>query len=72
MPLTPGSVVGDYEVVRPLGAGAMGEVFEGVHPIIGKRVALKVMRAPAGEALVEARRLLEEARAVNAIRHKGI
>ncbi|MDX2013248.1 MAG: serine/threonine-protein kinase, partial [Myxococcaceae bacterium] len=47
-------------------------VFEGVHPIIGKRVALKVMRAPAGEALVEARRLLEEARAVNAIRHKGI
>lgn len=72
MPLAPGFVVGDYEVVRPLGAGAMGEVFEGVHPIIGKRVALKVMKAPAAEALVEARRLLEEARAVNAIRHKGI
>jgi serine/threonine protein kinase len=72
MPLPVGFVVGDYEVVRPLGAGAMGEVFEGVHPIIGKRVALKVMRTPAAEALVEARRMLEEARAVNAIRHPGI
>jgi serine/threonine-protein kinase len=72
MPLLKGSVVGDYEVVGPLGAGAMGEVFEGIHPIIGKRVAIKVMRAPAAEALVEARRLLEEARAVNAIRHRGI
>jgi serine/threonine protein kinase len=72
MPLPVGFVVGDYEVVRPLGAGAMGEVFEGLHPIIGKRVALKVMRTPAAEALVEARRMLEEARAVNAIRHPGI
>lgn len=72
MPLAAGTPVGDYEVVRQLGSGAMGEVYEAVHPLIGKHVAIKVMRTPASEALVEARRLLEEARVVNAIRHPGI
>ncbi|MCA3015694.1 MAG: serine/threonine protein kinase [Myxococcaceae bacterium] len=72
MPLEPGTPVGEYEVGPLLGAGGMGEVYEAVHPIIGKRVAIKVMRAPAAEALTEARRLLEEARTVNAIRHRGI
>ncbi len=72
MPLSVGSIVGDYEVVKNLGAGGMGDVVEAVHPIIGKKVAIKVMRSTAKDSLVEARRLLEEARAVNAIRHPGI
>jgi serine/threonine-protein kinase len=72
MPLAKGTPVGEYEIVQQLGAGSMGEVFEAVHPIIGKRVAIKVMRAPASEALTEARRLLEEARVVNAIKHPDI
>jgi eukaryotic-like serine/threonine-protein kinase len=72
MALAAGTPVGEYEVVRQLGAGAMGEVYEAVHPMIGKRVAIKVMRTPASEAVVEARRLLEEARVVNAIRHPAI
>ena len=72
MALAAGTPVGEYEVVRQLGSGAMGEVYEAVHPMIGKRVAIKVMRTPASEALVEARRLLEEARVVNAIRHPAI
>ncbi|MBM4783996.1 MAG: serine/threonine protein kinase [Archangiaceae bacterium] len=72
MPLAKGTPVGEYEIVRQLGSGAMGEVFEAVHPMIGKRVAIKVMRNPASEAMTEARRLLEEARVVNAIKHPGI
>jgi serine/threonine protein kinase len=72
MSLAPGTTVGEYEIVEVLGSGAMGEVFEAVHPIIHKRVAIKVMRGAAHESLTEARRLLEEARAVNAIRHPGI
>ena len=72
MPLTKGTRVGEYEVVRQLGSGAMGEVYEAVHPAIGKRVAIKVMRNTAAEAEVEAKRLLEEARVVNAIRHPAI
>jgi serine/threonine-protein kinase len=70
-PLKAGAPVGDYEIVRRLGGGGMGEVYEGVHPIIGKRVAIKVMHRPADDSLDDARRLLEEARAVNAIRHPG-
>lgn len=72
MALHVGAPVGEYEVVKQLGAGAMGDVYEAIHPVIGKRVAIKVMKQPAAEALVEAQRLLEEARVVNAIRHAGI
>ena len=36
-----GSTVGKYEVLREIGAGGMGRVYEGVHREIGKRVALK-------------------------------
>ncbi len=72
MALAPRAQVGEYEVVKQLGAGAVGEVYEAVHPIIGKRVAIKVMKLAAEEAMPEAQRLLEEARAVNAIGHPGI
>jgi serine/threonine-protein kinase len=50
----------------------MGVVYEGIQPVIGKRVAVKVLRPElsADTELVE--RFLSEARAVNAIRHRGI
>lgn len=50
----------------------MGTVYEGVHEIIGKRVAIKVLKASAVEDQVAAKRMLEEARAVNAIQHAGV
>lgn len=50
----------------------MGTVFEGVHSIIGKRVAIKVLKAGTEEGQIAGKRLLEEARAVNAIQHRGI
>jgi hypothetical protein len=37
--LAPGAAVGDYVIDGFLGAGAMGEVYAGRHPVIGKRVA---------------------------------
>jgi len=61
-----------YRLIGRLGAGAMGEVYEGVHSLIGKRVAVKVLRGPGDDALASGPRLLEEARAVNAIAHPGI
>src|SRR5687767_2127453 len=50
----------------------MGAVYEGVQPMIGKRVAVKVLlpQLSSDSELVE--RFLSEARAVNAIRHRGI
>ncbi|MEW5740119.1 MAG: serine/threonine-protein kinase [Myxococcota bacterium] len=71
-PLAEGTLLKDYRLARRLGTGAMGEVYEAVHTVIGRRVAIKVLRVGVDEALNASRRLLEEARAVNAIRHPGI
>lgn len=67
-----GTLVGEYRVERRLGEGAMGEVFEAVHPIIGKRVAVKVLRREIAHDEQQALRFIEEARAVTAIRHPAI
>ena len=50
----------------------MGIVYEGRQPLIGKRVAVKVLlpQLSADRELVE--RFISEARAVNEIRHRGI
>lgn len=71
-PLRVGSTIGDHTLVKKLGEGAMGTVFEGVHTLIGKRVAIKVLKHGTGEGQVAGKRLLEEARAANAIQHRGI
>ena len=64
-----GSRAGEYEILREVGVGGMGVVYEGRQPVIGKRVAIKVLRSREPD-LVE--RFLSEARAVNAIGHRGI
>ena len=67
-----GQKIGEYEVVAPIGRGGMGMVYEGRQPLIGKRVAIKVLlKAFSGQKEV-VERFLSEARAVNAIRHRGI
>ena len=61
-----------YEVERELGKGAMGVVFLGRDPVIGRRVALKTIRA-AGEDDSETRefteRFLREAQAAGTLSH---
>ena len=55
MPLTEGQVLeGKYVITRRIAEGGMGEVYEGVHTRIGKRVAIKVLRpeAAANDVLV--------------------
>jgi serine/threonine-protein kinase len=67
--LSKGTLLGKYEIVRPLGAGGMGAVYEAVHTQIGKRVAIKVL-APAVAAKPEARsRFLREAQLTSKVRH---
>ncbi|OJT27406.1 hypothetical protein BO221_05385 [Archangium sp. Cb G35] len=67
-----GAQLGEYVVRERIGEGGMGIVYRGEQPLIGKQVAVKVLRAEVGERSQHVERLLAEARAVNAIRHRGI
>jgi serine/threonine-protein kinase len=67
-----GTRVGDYLVEAVIGEGGVGLVYRATQPDIGKTVALKVLRHEVAENPDEIKRLLAEAKAVNAIRHRGI
>jgi len=43
MSLTPGSRLGPYEIVAPLGAGGMGEVWRAKDTILDREVAIKIL-----------------------------
>jgi serine/threonine protein kinase len=70
--LAPGTVIAEYAVEKFLGAGAMGAVYEGRHPVIGKRVAIKVLRRELAATTEGAERFVREARAVNQIDHPNV
>jgi serine/threonine-protein kinase len=65
-----GDVVGDYRIERQIGKGANGSVYLGVHQLIRKRAAIKLLRADSEPVAVE--RFLAEARVVNEIGHPNI
>ncbi len=67
-----GSRVGEYEVLEKLSEGGMGVVYRGVHPVLGKPVAIKVLQPEVAKDADNEHRLLAEARAVSAIRHPNI
>ncbi|MGV3620002.1 MAG: serine/threonine protein kinase [Archangium sp.] len=67
-----GRMLGEYLVSEALSRGGMGAVYRGEQPVIGKKVAIKVLLPDAAEDPEQMNRLLEEARAVNAIRHPNI
>jgi len=67
-----GTRLGKYEIVRLLGAGGMGAVYEASHTEIGKRVAVKVL-GPTIAAVPGARvRFLREAQLTSKVRHPNI
>ena len=43
MPLTPGTRLGPYEIVAPIGAGGMGEVYRATDTKLNRDVAVKVL-----------------------------
>jgi serine/threonine-protein kinase len=64
-----GTRLGKYEVVRPIGEGGMGAVYEGIHLAIGKKVAIKVMSADLASNLDARARFLREAQLTSRVRH---
>jgi serine/threonine-protein kinase len=67
-----GARCGNYEVMSKLGEGAMGCVFLAHHPVIGKRVALKVIHPELADNEEMIARFFNEARAVTQIGHENI
>jgi len=67
-----GRSIGNYKIVRILGEGGMGTVYLAEHPMIGKRVAVKMLRPDLGEDPGLVSRFFQEAKAVNEIRHPSI
>jgi serine/threonine protein kinase len=63
---------GPYVVVRKLGEGGMGTVFEVVHETIEKRGAIKILRQDSVRTPEIANRFINEARAVNRVEHPGL
>jgi serine/threonine protein kinase len=70
--LPTGTMVGEYRVEKRIGSGGMGMVFAATHPVIGKRVAIKVLKADVCNDVVAVERFIDEARVVNQIEHPNI
>jgi hypothetical protein len=66
------ATIGEYQVVRRLGRGGMGEVYSAEDPRLGRRVAVKVMRADIAAKPGFRERFLREARAAAAVEHDHV
>src|SRR5262249_49914366 len=64
--------LGDYRIVREIGRGGMGVVFEAEQGSLGRKVALKVLPAYARMAAEQLERFRREARAAGRLHHTNI
>lgn len=64
--------IGPYRILRKLGEGGMGTVYEAVQDPIDRRVAVKVLHPNIASAREMVERLFLEARSVNMIEHPGL
>ena len=70
--LGPDSLVGSYRLVKEIGRGGMGVVFEAAHTILPRRAALKVMHKDLRRQPGMASRMVQEASILEEVRHPGI
>lgn len=67
-----GALCGSFRLLRRVGKGGMGVVYEAVHQKIARRAAVKLLHARFAQDEQYAQRFLHEACAVNIIRHRGL
>src|SRR6202140_558193 len=72
MPLAPGTELGPYEIVAPLGAGGMGEVYRARDTRLGRDVAVKILPAEFSADPVRKQRFEREAKTISSLNHPNI
>ena len=76
MQMSPGTKIGRYEITRELGHGGMGAVFLAEDPVIGRRVAIKLIRLDDAGSAEQQRMLaqgfLKETRLAGVLHHPGV
>ncbi len=72
MGLVPGTRLGAYEIIGPLGAGGMGEVYRAADPRLGREVAVKVLPQALLTDPSRLARLDKEARLLASLNHPNI
>ncbi len=72
MALVPGTRLGPYEIVAPLGAGGMGEVYRAKDTRLGREVAVKVLPQHLSTSVEIRARFEREAKTVSSLNHPHI
>jgi predicted ATPase len=72
MALSPGSKLGPYEIVAPLGVGGMGEVYRAMDTRLERIVAIKLLPVGFSENKDRLQRFEQEARSASALNHPNI
>jgi serine/threonine protein kinase len=67
-----GTMVGTYRLTKKIGEGGMGVVYEAIHPIIERKIAIKLIQPEQADNIEAVRRFFDEARALSRSRHPNI
>ena len=72
MALSPGTKLGPYEIIAPIGAGGMGEVYRAQDTRLDRTVAIKILSSTFSADSDRLRRFEQEARSASALNHPNI
>ena len=63
----PRELIGNYRLIRQIGRGGMGAVYEALHQGVGGRAAIKILRSEVAGSSEISERFFDEARAANSV-----
>ena len=72
MPLVSGTKLGPYEIIAPIGAGGMGEVYRANDTRLDRTVAIKILPEHLAESNEAKQRFEREARSISSLNHPNI